>query len=206
MWPQKKSKQQTKPGFGGTNPYENFEVMYRQESEIHRRWQHIEDIALSLKRRYEGTPYMLEYVDTLRSAEKVFVKGEIKHWSNERIREELVRSHIEEMSSIRKLDGDLAQKVYEEFKTVSSTAVQADEVTRALMYKYRDRPELVAFIGYLRDIFVAYAQSVEHGETGKAFKDRLVRVRMEIVAMNAHIDIAELRVVYEEFKQALAGG
>ncbi len=188
----------------GRNPYENFEVEYRQESEIHRRWQHIEDVSLHLMRKYETNPYLVGYIDMMRSAEKVFVKGKIKHWTNEQIREELARNHIEESLSVGKMDKTLAREIYEDFKVSSGGVDRVDEVARMLLAKYTDKEECVSFITYLRDVYVAYVQSTERGESSEKFKDRLIGIRMEIISYSSHVDISELRTIYDEFKNAVS--
>jgi hypothetical protein len=210
LWQNKKQSQTTPQPVGmysmgvQRNPYENFEKEYRQESEIHRRWQRIEDTALIFKRKYEQNSDILEYIDIMRSTEKIFVKGKIKNWSNEQIRGELVRNHIEDMSSIGKIDKAFAQQVYEEFKLSSASAAKVDEVTRILLEKYAERPEYCSFILYLRDVSIAYMQSHEKGESNDAFKDRLIAIRMEVIAGHARVSISELKQIYEEFKLALS--
>lgn len=209
LWYQKKTQQKTSDasdsmfGMGQSNPYENFEISYRQESEIHRQWQHIEDVALFFKRKYEGSPDVLEYIDAVRSAEKIFAKGKIKHWSNEQIREELIRNHIEDMSTVGKIDGGFANKIYEEFKASSATAVKVDETIRILLEKYAERSEYHAFILFLRDVYISFIQSSERGESNTAFKDRLVGIRMGAFARSTHVEISELEQIYKEFKEAL---
>lgn len=184
--------------------YENMEVQFRREAEAHKEWQRIEDIALSLKRKYEGHPEILEYIDTMRSAEKVFAMGRIMRWDNEQIREELVKNKIDDLSHLGKVDVEFAKQIYEAFKVTSVTIARVDEVTKMLLEKYADHPEYCSFVSYLHDVYIAYMQSVEQGETSGSFKDRLIAIRMEVVATTSRVNVAELKRIYEEFKIAVA--
>lgn len=204
-----KKKKQTIASKGVVSPIpqggveHDFEKMYRQESEIHRRWQCIEDVAVALKRKYEKNPDMIRYIDTLRSIEKVFSQGRVKGWSTEQMRKELVRNQIGNFSQFKGLDEVLAHRLYEEFQTTSATVVTIHAVARDLLARYADSPECCSFIGYVRDVLVAFVESGERKETGEGFKDRLILLHMETVAATTKMNIDTLREIYNAFQEAL---
>lgn len=184
---------------------ENFEQAYQQETEIHRRWQEIEDSAVRLKRQYESDPAVIRFIDYLRIIEKAFAKGRIKNWTNEQIREELVQSDIKDLSEqVGTIDKAIADALRDNFRKMHTTAHRIDEVAKELLEKYADRPEYHAFIYYLRDVWTAFFQSEEAHESALDFKARLVGVHMDLLASKDRVDREELNKIYEEFRQAVS--
>lgn len=193
-----------KGSFYWKNPYEDFEVSYRQESEVFRQRQCIEDLVFTVKRKFINRPEFLECIDKLCSIEKVFSKGEIKHWSKEQIREELVREYREDAESTQKGEEKCFQDIYEEFCSLNKTT-RAYEVVRTLLGRYSlDSLYYGEFIFYLKDVFLTYSQSVERGESGNAFKSRLVTSQIEMLASKKNVSVSDLWYVYEEFQKALS--
>lgn len=188
------------------NTMENdFEKVYQQESEIHRRWQCIEDVAVALKRKYQRDLEIVGYIDTIRSMEKVFVQGSVKGWSTEQMRRELVRNQIGNFTQFNKLDEVLAHRLYEEFQTTSATVATIHVTAKKLLSKYANSSECCSFIAYVRDVLIAFVESSEKKETGEAFKERLILLHMESVAETTQVRLDTLREIYEAFQEALGG-
>lgn len=185
------------------NPYENFEVVFHQKEEIHRQYQYIEEIASRLKDTY-NTPRIVEFIDDLCSLEKVFVEGRVRGWSNEKIREVLIERYKEEVISMKEMDEKVVQEIHKNIHLFSDTVTKIDEVAKKLSEKYRNNPSCIAFISYVRDVYVAYIQSTEQEQAGKSFKDYFVEIRMEIISCrNNSVDISDLRDIYREFRTFL---
>lgn len=186
-----------------SSPMESFEVVYKKEAEIHRRWQEIEDTALRLQRKYESDPSALRFIEHLRVVEKIFTEGEVRGWTNEQIREKLIQNNIDNLTNAQALSENAAQLLHEDFKKVCASIQKVSEVARRLLKKYVDHPEYHAFIYYLRDIYSAFLESGQPQTSARAFKERLISIRMELFVADGDTEMSKLEMIYQEFREAV---
>ena len=186
------------------SPFENFAAVYNKEKMLQMELEKVEIVSIKLRNEYKDYQELVAFIDYLRSSESIFIMSRAGNWTGEKLKEELIKNELHVASLNAGVNEKVFNMIYNDFRVLSKNVNAVYEVAARLMEKYKDSPECVHFINYLRDITVVFIEVEKEGISFDEAKDRLFGIRMRAISADGHPQLSKLEEIYVEFKAGIS--
>lgn len=179
---------------------ENFEKAYENimhERVIGEAFEKIEIARAKVAEKYKGYQECLDFLDFIKTIEKIFVEAGVEKKSAEEIKDSLIRAKISLMAQDTPLDENVLNSIYDDFKKAGNDISQIMAISQALMEKYKDNSECQELITYIQYVFVNFEGSQISNLS--EMKDRLIKARMQVISSDGKPELIVLENIYHEF-------
>jgi hypothetical protein len=173
----------------------NFEEAYFKELEIQRELEKIEIAYAKTLEKYKAYEECAGFVHFVKTIEKVFTEAKLRNWDAERSKEELIKIKIDMLAAESRLDRDIFQAIYNDFKSVSTDIDKVREVCKNLLAKYESDPECREFITYIEYVLINFQSASQMEDV----KQGLIRSKMEVLSHDGHPELEILEKIYADF-------
>lgn len=146
--------------------------------------------------RYEGCKDFIEY---LRTMEKVFAESKMRNWNADICKDELIRIKISLLASQSQLPQHVFQTIYNDFISTNKQINDVYSVSSSLLEKY-ENSDCREFIKYIEYVIVHYTENNKNMEEIIA---GLIRARMLVLSSDGNPELVILEKIYKEFNKLL---
>ncbi len=187
---------------------EHYEKLIRNRNKIER----VDIVFEQLKQKYEDYDAIEAFIEYLRSIEKIFAQAEGGKWSIEKTEDEMIKGEIYLISQSTKIDEEIFNTIYEEFKSASHDVEKIQEIANKLIEKYSNIEDCFEcddckeFIVFVRESLFVFSKTfqgnVDFDELGEV-KTQLIRRQMNSMAIDGKPPLEVLQDIYNDFTNAL---
>ena len=185
------------------NHVENFDAVYRRETELHQELEKVEIAYVKTVEKYGEYGECKSFLEYLRTIEKVFMEAKFRNWDAERNKDELIKTKIKMIAEASSVSEDVLNSIYADFKKSGATVSKIYEIVNQLLEKYGENPECAELILYIQYLCINFDEAEKEKFSMEELQDRLVRARMEVLSSDGNPELVTLENIYREFKDLL---